>query len=68
LVEYLTLQDVKDIHFAMMERYGEGEHAGVKSLELLESAVFRPQQILLERDAYPSLFGKAAVLFESIAT
>ncbi|KQP97502.1 MULTISPECIES: type II toxin-antitoxin system death-on-curing family toxin [unclassified Rathayibacter] len=38
----------------------------IRDLGLLDSAAHRPQSSLFGRDAYPSLFEKAAVLLESI--
>ena len=64
---YLTVRDVTIIHFMVMKKYGEGEHAGIKEQGLLESAVHRPQQSAFGEDAYPLLFEKAGALFESLA-
>lgn len=66
MIRFLTVQEVVAIHVAMIQKYSPGEQIGVKSQPLLESAVFRPQQSVLGEDAYPSLFDKAAALFESI--
>lgn len=66
-IDYLTVRDVTIIHFMVMKKYGEGEHAGIKEQGLLESAVHRPQQSAFGDDAYPSLFEKAGALFESLA-
>ncbi|MGJ9384210.1 type II toxin-antitoxin system death-on-curing family toxin [Salipaludibacillus sp. CF4.18] len=66
-MEYLTYRDVVLIHYLIMKRYGEGEHAGVKDEGLLESALHRPKQTIVGEDAYPSLWEKAAVLFQSVS-
>jgi len=39
---------------------------GIKSMELLESAIARPFQSVAGVDAYPSLFEKAGALFHSL--
>jgi death-on-curing protein len=39
----------------------------VRDHGLLDSAVNRPQQSVMGKDAYPSLFDKAAALLESLA-
>ena len=39
----------------------------VKEPNLLESAINRPKQSVFGEDAYPSIYEKAAALFESIA-
>ncbi|CAM4351331.1 type II toxin-antitoxin system death-on-curing family toxin [Paenibacillus alkaliterrae] len=63
---YLTIQEVIAINVAMIQKYSEGEQIGVKSSSLLESAVFRPQSSAFGEDAYPSIYDKAAALFESL--
>lgn len=65
-VRYLTVQEVIAINVAMIQKYSEGEQIGVKSSSLLESAVLRPQSSAFEEDAYPSIWEKAAELFESL--
>lgn len=64
---YLKTKDVALIHFMIMKKYGDGEHAGIKDQSMLESAVHRPQQSAFGDDAYLRLVDKAAALFESLA-
>ncbi len=66
-MEYLTYKGVVLVHYLIMKRYGEGEHVGVKDERLLESALHRPKQTVFGEDAYPSLWEKAAALFQSVA-
>ncbi|MCP3029621.1 type II toxin-antitoxin system death-on-curing family toxin [Halobacillus sp. A5] len=66
-IAYLRTKDVVLIHFMVMKKYGGGEQAGIKDQGLLESAIYRPQQTAFEKDAYPTVFEKAAALFESLA-
>ncbi|MFI2856253.1 type II toxin-antitoxin system death-on-curing family toxin [Paenibacillus sp. JSM ZJ436] len=63
---YLSVQEVIAINVAMIQRYSIGEHIGVKEPGLLESAVHRPQSSVFGEDAYPTIFEKAAALFESL--
>lgn len=63
---YLSVQEVIAIHLAMIQRYSPGEQIGVKDAGLLESAVFRPQFSAFGNEAYPTIFEKAAALFESL--
>ncbi|MGZ9585681.1 type II toxin-antitoxin system death-on-curing family toxin [Paenibacillus marinisediminis] len=65
-IRYLTAQEVIAINVAMIQRYSPGEDIGIKDYGLLESAVARPQSSAFSADAYPSLFEKAAALFESL--
>lgn len=63
---YLSSQEVIAINVAMIQRYSPGEHIGVKSSDLLESSVQRPMSSAFGEDAYPTVFEKAAALFESL--
>ncbi|WP_339168019.1 type II toxin-antitoxin system death-on-curing family toxin [Paenibacillus sp. FSL R5-0341] len=63
---YLSVQEVIAINVAMIQRYSPGEHIGVKEPGLLESAVHRPQSTVFGNDAYPTIYEKAAALFESL--
>ncbi len=65
-VRYLTAQEVIAVNVAMIQRYSPGEQIGIKYPELLESAIFRPQSSVFGSDAYPTIFEKAAALFESL--
>ncbi|WP_025681414.1 type II toxin-antitoxin system death-on-curing family toxin [Paenibacillus massiliensis] len=63
---YLSVQEVIAINVAMIQRYSPGEHIGVKETGLLESAVHRPRSSVFGEDAYPTIYEKAAALFESL--
>lgn len=65
-IRYLSVQEVIAINVAMIQRYSPGEHIGVKEPGLLESAVHRPQSSAFGEDAYPTIFEKAAAMFESL--
>ncbi|WP_342423293.1 type II toxin-antitoxin system death-on-curing family toxin [Paenibacillus sp. FSL E2-0178] len=65
-IRYLTIQEVIAINVAMIQRYSTGEQIGVKNPGLLESAVLRSQSSAFGDDAYPTIFEKAAALFESL--
>ncbi len=43
-----------------------GEQIGVKTSSLLESTVLRPMSSAFGEDAYPTIWDKAAALFESL--
>ncbi|WP_426334874.1 Fic family protein [Paenibacillus silvae] len=43
-----------------------GEQIGVKDSNLLESAVPRPQSSAFGDDAYPTVYEKAAAIFQSV--
>jgi death-on-curing protein len=65
-IRYITVQEVIAINIAVIQKYSLGEHIGVKNNSLLDSAVMRPQASAFEKDAYSTLFDKAAALFESL--
>lgn len=67
----LTVNEVIEIHGILTDWFEASEDPilppGVKSIELLESAIGRPTQTVDGKDAYPSAFEKAAALFHSLA-
>lgn len=61
---FLTFEQAITIHDDQIERYG-GKH-GIARIELLESAIMRPQTTFGGQQLYPSLFDKAAALMHSL--
>lgn len=66
LIRYLNIQEVIAINVAMIKRYSPGEQIGVKDSNLLESAVSRPQSSAFGDEAYPTVYEKAAAIFQSL--
>jgi death-on-curing protein len=66
-VVYLSEQDVELINHTVIEVFSPGEQRGIKDANLLQSALGRPKQTLFGKDAYQTIFEKAAALFESLA-
>lgn len=64
VVKYLSEAEIIAVNERMVAEYG-GLH-GVKDLYLLRLAVGRPQMSVAFKDAYKSIFDKAAALFHSI--
>ncbi|PWA13237.1 type II toxin-antitoxin system death-on-curing family toxin [Pueribacillus theae] len=64
---YLTTNQVIAINAIQIRLYSPDEPMGVKDPNLLDSALNRPKQSVLGEDAYPSIYEKAAALFESLA-
>lgn len=62
---FLTLEQVLVIHEDQVDRYG-GSH-GLRDLNLLESAIMRPQSSFGGKDLYPTIFDKAGALWHSLA-
>lgn len=63
-MKYLTAQNVIQIHFELVEATGGLQ--GLRDLNLLESAVLRPQATFGGKDLYPTLLLKAAALTHSL--
>lgn len=63
---YLTTNQVIAINTVQIKLYSSDEPLGVKDPTLLDSAINRPRQSLFGSDAYPTIYEKAAALFESI--
>jgi len=59
VVQFLSLDEVIEIHTVLIERFGGPE--GVRDFGLLESALFRPQT-----GYYANLDEMAAAMFESL--
>ncbi|WP_411348822.1 type II toxin-antitoxin system death-on-curing family toxin [Paenibacillus sp. WLX2291] len=66
-IQYVTIQEIIYFNAMLIDEHGGEEDTGVRDLGLLESAVNRPKQTMLGKDLYPTVFHKAAALFESIA-
>ncbi|MCA1042042.1 type II toxin-antitoxin system death-on-curing family toxin [Bacillus infantis] len=66
-VRYLTVKEVIFLNHHQIKAYTPGEMMGVKDMGMLESAVERPRQSVLGRDAYDTLELKAAALYQSLA-
>lgn len=64
---YLTTNQIITINTLQIHLYSPKEQRGVKDPGLLDSVINRPMQSVFGKDAYPSIYEKAAALFESIA-
>ena len=63
-IVFLSLDEVLGIHHEEVEKFG-GSH-GVRDLNLLDSALQRPQSSFMGEDLYSTVFDKAAALLHSI--
>ncbi|PAV29673.1 type II toxin-antitoxin system death-on-curing family toxin [Virgibacillus profundi] len=66
-MRYLSYTEVAAINQYVIERFSPREQIGIKSPELLDSAIHRPQQSAFGNDAYQTVFRKAGALFEFVA-
>lgn len=58
MTEYLTVEQVIEIHEEMLHRYGG--LAGIRDANLLQSSVFLPQTCAFGQELYPTIYDKAA--------
>ncbi len=63
-MKYLTAEQILFLHARLIEETG-GSH-GVRDINLLLSAVGRPQASFDDQDLYPDIFTKAAALMDSL--
>ena len=63
-MNFLSAEQILFIHSRLVEETG-GSH-GVRDLNMLLSAIGRPQASFDNQDLYPDLFSKAAALMESL--
>ena len=63
-MNYLSAEQILFIHARLIEETG-GEH-GVRDLDMLLSAIGRPQASFDQQDLYTELFGKTAALMDSL--
>lgn len=65
-MRYLTEEELILMNQILIKKDSPNEITGVKSPELLNSAVNRPKQSAFGEDAYKTVFEKAAALLESL--
>ncbi|RSK54612.1 type II toxin-antitoxin system death-on-curing family toxin [Bacillus canaveralius] len=67
MTKYITHKQAIFLNGVVIRKYTPEETIGVKSAELLDSAINRPKASVFGKDAYPNIEEKAAALFESLA-
>lgn len=63
-VTYLSRDEIVAAHDALLEKYGGS--TGIRNEKVLELLVNKPKMILEGKDAYPTLFNKAAVVCHAL--
>lgn len=58
MIEYLTVEQVIELHDELLKRYGG--LAGIRDMNLLLSAVEMPKTAMFGQEMYPSIYDKAA--------
>jgi death on curing protein len=65
-IKYLTEHQIIFLNTHQIRLYSPKEQLGVKDKNMLLSAVNRPRHSAFEEDAYPTIYEKAAALYESL--
>ena len=58
MIEYLTLDELLEIHIHMIAKFGGLR--GIRDRNLLQSAIEIPKSTMFEEDLYPTIYDKAA--------
>lgn len=66
MTRYLTEEEIVAINYYQIKRFSPGEIFGVKEPTALQDCVEQPKQEMFGKALYPTLFNKAAVLFEML--
>lgn len=66
-IRYLTEEELILLNTLLISKYSPREQKGVKFPDLLSSAVNRPKQTVFGKDAYNTMYEKAAAMIESLA-
>ncbi|WP_010632528.1 type II toxin-antitoxin system death-on-curing family toxin [Sporolactobacillus vineae] len=67
MTHYLSEEQIIYLNAFLIRNYSPNEDTGIKEAALLNSAVNRPKQSAFGSEAYPTIFKKAAALFQSLA-
>jgi prophage maintenance system killer protein len=67
MITFLTDEEVIAINLYVIREFSSGEQAGENFSNLLNPVMNWPKQSAFGEEAYPSIFEKAAELFESLA-
>jgi len=63
-MNYLSLEQILYLHKESIRKFGGT--LGTRDMELVKAAIMQPRQSAFGKDAYPTIFDKAAVLLHAI--
>ena len=66
MIQYLTEKELVAINYAIIKHISPTEDFGVKDSSALKVVIAQPSQNLFGSELYPTLYDKAAILFEMI--
>lgn len=65
-MNYLTIEEIIAMNYALIKQYSPLEMIGVRELGALEMVVAQPQQAVFEEELYPNVYDKAYVLYTKL--
>ncbi|MFW3505770.1 type II toxin-antitoxin system death-on-curing family toxin [Aerococcus viridans] len=66
MIRYLTERELVMINTLQIQRYSPEEQIGVKEPTALNMCVALPKQAVFDKELYPTLFDKAAKLYQKL--
>jgi len=66
MVRYLTEKEIVAINYYQIKQFSPSEDFGLKDPKALKVCVNQPKQVVFEKILYPTLYNKAAILFEML--
>lgn len=66
MTRYLTEEEIIRINETVINCYSPSEDIGVKDYSALQVCIEQPKQIVFDRILYPTIYDKAAILFEMV--
>lgn len=66
MINYLTEKELIAINYAVIKQISPTEDFGVKDPAALKSVIAQPRQNVFGTELYPTIYDKAAILFEMV--
>jgi len=66
MVRYLTEKEIVAINYYQIKQFSPSEDFGLKDSKALKVCVNQPKQVVFGKVLYPTLYNKAAILFEML--
>lgn len=66
MIRYLSEKELVAINYAVIKQISPTEDFGVKDSSALKSVVNQPRQNVFGKELYPTVYDKAAILFEMV--
>ncbi|PRY76199.1 death-on-curing protein [Alkalibacterium olivapovliticus] len=62
MMRYLTAEDIIKVNVYVIKTFSPKEPIGVKDANALKMVVAQPEQVVFDKELYPTVFEKAAIL------